>query len=113
MDQMGHPFVSARVKTAKTSCESMSGMDTERSESVEAYGRWEGTEFVFNEPLPLRLEEGGHVLLGRLETATMEIADGLTGDDVVLTLITHHLLGKSDGPALTDRGRLDNDEAVD
>ena len=91
MDQMGHPFVSAQAKTATNLCESMSGMDTERSESIEAYGRWEGTEFVFTEPLPLLLGEDGHVL----------------------AVINHQLVGPSNGPAVTDRGRLDNDEAVD
>lgn len=48
----------------------------------EDHGHWEGTEFVFDEPVQM-----GESTITRLQTSAMVLADGVTRDDVVHALL--------------------------
>ena len=54
---------------------------------IEEYGRWEGTKFIFHEPLEYVDQDGKAGRLATLETAGMQLAPGLTRDEVIEALI--------------------------
>ena len=53
----------------------------------EKAGHWDGDTFVFNETVEVPVDGGGTVLMSRLDTSTMELAEGITRDDVILAIL--------------------------
>jgi hypothetical protein len=51
------------------------------------YGHWEGEVFIFTPPVPLRDQSGRARELNQLDCSLMDIAPGLTKEDVVQALI--------------------------
>jgi hypothetical protein len=63
-------------------------------------GHWEGSKFVFDEPITLITEDGTPRTMREIDTEGMTLAGGITKDDVIHALVNsrssaHH----DDGPA--------------
>jgi hypothetical protein len=63
----------------------------------EDHGHWEGSLFVFNEPLVLTDGDGGEYTIKKLDTGSGIYGDGLTPQDVVYALL-NSIAAPVDGP---------------
>lgn len=55
--------------------------------TLDEAGHWQGTRFIFNEPIKIKSAGGKEAIVAQIETAGMVLEEGMEPDDVIHALI--------------------------